>query len=179
MLDIKDLDQSTSLSPLLLFHQLSYPLFPTPVWPDWAIYCTLGNFSKPVATIILPTFLGNFCKAVKIFIVPVKSFLGNFFRHLVNFYWSHCPLPPLCLWHFISLIKFHWITSAKIGLNLNSVVVLVYAFALGLLHSILQANDPTTMELFNSMKWPSGLAQKSNMYGGLSCIWSINFLGTL
>ena len=24
------------------------------VWPDWAIYDTLGNFSKPVATIILP-----------------------------------------------------------------------------------------------------------------------------
>ena len=24
------------------------------VWPDWAIYCTLGDFSKPVATIILP-----------------------------------------------------------------------------------------------------------------------------
>ena len=41
-----------------------------PVCPDWAIYCTLGNFSKPVATIILaksPTFLGNFCKCVKIF----------------------------------------------------------------------------------------------------------------
>ena len=33
------------------------------VWPDWAIYWTLGNFSKSVATISLhksPTFLGNF-----------------------------------------------------------------------------------------------------------------------
>ena len=32
------------------------------MWPDWAIYCTLGNFSKPTATIIfpkLPTFLGS------------------------------------------------------------------------------------------------------------------------
>ena len=41
-----------------------------PVWPDWAIYCTLGKFSKQVATIILlksPTFLGSFCKGVKIF----------------------------------------------------------------------------------------------------------------
>ena len=40
------------------------------VWPDWAVYCTLGNFSKLVASIILPkspTFLGNFCKGVKIF----------------------------------------------------------------------------------------------------------------
>ena len=51
-----------------------------PVWPDWAIYCTLGNFSKPVATIILPkspTFLGNFCKS---FIFLVKSLLVNFWR---------------------------------------------------------------------------------------------------
>ena len=40
------------------------------VWPDWAIYWTLGNFSKPVAAISLPktlTFLGNFCKGVKLF----------------------------------------------------------------------------------------------------------------
>ena len=32
-------------------------------------FCTLGNHSKPVATIILaksPTYLGNFCKGVKI-----------------------------------------------------------------------------------------------------------------
>ena len=41
-----------------------------PVWPDWAIFWTLGNFSKPLATINLPkspTFLGNFCKGVKIY----------------------------------------------------------------------------------------------------------------
>ena len=33
------------------------------VWPDWAIYWTLGHFSKPFATIYLPkspTFLGYF-----------------------------------------------------------------------------------------------------------------------
>ena len=45
----------------------SWPL--SSVWPDSAIYWTLGNFSKPVATISLPkspTFLGNFCKGVKI-----------------------------------------------------------------------------------------------------------------
>ena len=41
-----------------------------PVWPDWEIYWTLGNFSKPLATINLPkspTFLGNFFKVVKIY----------------------------------------------------------------------------------------------------------------
>ena len=39
------------------------------VWPDWAIYWTSGNFLKPLATINLPqspSFLGNFCKGVKI-----------------------------------------------------------------------------------------------------------------
>ena len=55
---------------------------------------TLGNFLdfgqllKPLATIKLPespTFLGNFCKVSKSFIFPVKSFLGNFYRHLAIF----------------------------------------------------------------------------------------------
>ena len=37
------------------------------VWPDWLIYWTFGNFSKPVATISLPkspTILGNFCAKI-------------------------------------------------------------------------------------------------------------------
>ena len=40
-----------------------------PVWQHWAVYWTLGNFLKALATINLPkspTFLGNFCKGVKI-----------------------------------------------------------------------------------------------------------------
>ena len=40
------------------------------VWPDWALYRTLDNFLKPLATINLPqfpTFVGNFCKGVKIY----------------------------------------------------------------------------------------------------------------
>ena len=56
------------------------------MWPDWAIYSTLGNFSKPLATINLPkslTFLGNFCNVSKSLILLVKSFLATF-------YWSHC-----------------------------------------------------------------------------------------
>ena len=63
------------------------------VQPYWAIYCTLGTFSKFKSTIKkpkLPTCLGNFCKGVKIFIFLVKSFLSNFYRHLATFYWSHC-----------------------------------------------------------------------------------------
>ena len=60
---------------LILFSILIKSFLPNivacqPVRPDWAIYRTLGNISEPVATISLPkplTFLGNFCKGVKIF----------------------------------------------------------------------------------------------------------------
>ena len=51
------------------------------VRPDWAIYWTLGNFLKPLATIIVPkssTFLGNFVRVSKSIIFLLKSFLGNF-----------------------------------------------------------------------------------------------------
>ena len=59
-------------------------------------FCTLGNFLKPVATIILPklpTFEAIFVKVSKSFDFLVKSFLGRFNRHLATFYWSHCSGP--------------------------------------------------------------------------------------
>ena len=62
------------------------------MWPDWAIYSTLDNFSNPATTIILPklpTILCNFSKGVKSFICLMKSFLGNFYWHLATFYRSH------------------------------------------------------------------------------------------
>ena len=45
--DLTSLSHTHSLYLFLSLHHLSA------VWPDWSIYCTLGNFSKPVATIIL------------------------------------------------------------------------------------------------------------------------------
>ena len=53
------------------------------MWPDWALYYTLGNFSKPVEKIILPkspTFLANLCKVVKIFHFAREIILGNFLQ---------------------------------------------------------------------------------------------------
>ena len=71
-----------------------------PVWPDWAIYWTLGNFLKPFATNNLPkspTFLGIFCKCVKIFnfssVINFGQLLqtfGNFFLVTLN---SALPTP--------------------------------------------------------------------------------------
>ena len=51
-----------------------------PVWPDWAIYWTLGNFLKPLATITLSkssTFLGNFCKGVKLYHFSLEIIFGH------------------------------------------------------------------------------------------------------
>ena len=50
------------------------------VWPDLAIYCTLGNFLKRLATINLPkspTFLGNFWKGVKIYHFSTEIIFGQ------------------------------------------------------------------------------------------------------
>ena len=50
------------------------------LWPDWAIFWTLGNFLRPFATINLPessTFLGNFCKGVKIIHFSCEIIFGQ------------------------------------------------------------------------------------------------------
>ena len=60
-----------------------------PVRPDWAIYWTLGNNSKPVATIILPklpTLLGNFCKVAKIFHFSSEIIFGQLLQTFGDFY---------------------------------------------------------------------------------------------
>ena len=62
------------------------------VCPDLAIFCFLGKHSKPVATIILrksPSLLCNFSKGVKIIRFSSEIILGNFYRHLAIFFWSH------------------------------------------------------------------------------------------
>ena len=65
---------------------------PQPVWPDWAIYWTLGNFLKPLATINLPkspTFFGNFCKGVKIYHFSSEIVFGQLLKTFGDFFWSH------------------------------------------------------------------------------------------
>ena len=59
------------------------------VWPDWAIYWTLGNFSKPLSTINLPkspTFKGNFSKWVKIFNFSNEIIFGQLLQTFGNFF---------------------------------------------------------------------------------------------
>ena len=77
---------------LSLCHMYS-PSYSHSVRPDWAIYWTLGNFSKPLATINLPnslTFLGNFCKGVKIYHFSSDIIFGELYRYLAIFFRSHC-----------------------------------------------------------------------------------------
>ena len=95
------------------------------VWPDWVNYCTLGNFSKPMATIILPklpTLLGNFLKMTKSFMFPVESFLGNFYRHLVTFYWSHCTSAKISskkLRKWLRVISYQFSSNLILALSRN------------------------------------------------------------
>ena len=46
------------------------------VWPDWAIYCTFGNFSKPIA-INCPHFWSFLGKCVKMFIFCWEIIFGQ------------------------------------------------------------------------------------------------------
>ena len=53
-----------------------------PVWPDWAISWTLGNFLRPLETNNLPqsfTFLSNFCEGVKIYNFSSENNFGQLF----------------------------------------------------------------------------------------------------
>ena len=57
--------------------------------PDWAIYWTLGNFLKPLASINLPkslTFLGNFCKGVKIYHFYIEIIFRKLLQTFGDFY---------------------------------------------------------------------------------------------
>ena len=52
------------------------------------IYCTLGNFSKPVVIIILSKssiIIGNFCKGVKIFLFSSGIIFGQLLKTFGDF----------------------------------------------------------------------------------------------
>ena len=81
---------SNVLNNLFVRNTTSHPLA---VWPDWAIYWTLGEFLNTLATINLsksPTFLGNFCKHVEIFHFTREIIFGQLLQTFGDFYWSHC-----------------------------------------------------------------------------------------
>ena len=66
-------------------------------------FIELGNFLKHLATINLPkspTFLGNFCKNVKIFNFSSEIIFGQILLKFGDFFWSHCEsytTKKLCL----------------------------------------------------------------------------------
>ena len=91
----------------------------TSVWPDWAIYCTLGNFSKPVATIILPklpTFLGNFCNGVKIFHFSSGIIFVQLLLTFGDFYTGHTA----CHGHYQ---RDHNVSMLNYNLNYNTIPI--------------------------------------------------------
>ena len=52
-----------------------------------------------------PHFYAIFGKVSKPFIFLMKSFLGNFYRHLATFYWSHCR--KVTVFHLVLPLP-HW-----------------------------------------------------------------------
>ena len=97
------------------------------VWPYWAIYCTLGNHSKPLATINLPkspTFLDNFCNGVKFYHFSSEIIFGQFLLAFGDFF-----LVTLMVRVSITAgraVKYHvgmtpgipaWLTSCLTGLD--------------------------------------------------------------
>ena len=82
------------LSTTVLF-LLPFPSVSEPVWPDWAIFCTLGNFLKPLATINLPkslTFLGNFYKVAKMYDFSCEIIFGQFLWTFGYFFSGHTEI---------------------------------------------------------------------------------------
>ena len=67
---------------LIILDYLNAHIYLTPVWPDWAIFALWATFSSLWQQLICP----NLPKSL---IFLVKSFLGNFYRHLAIFFWSH------------------------------------------------------------------------------------------
>ena len=55
--------------------------------PDWAIFSLWATFKACGNNyfVQIAHIVGNVCKGNKIFHFQVKSFLGNFYRHLVTF----------------------------------------------------------------------------------------------
>ena len=76
-----------------------------PVWPYWTIYCTLGNFSKSVATINFAQNCPHFYAIYVIFHFSSESFLANCYRNLAPLT-GHTDNNPLGLGCSLLLFNF-------------------------------------------------------------------------
>ena len=85
---------------------------PQSAWPDWAIYWTLGYFLNPLATINLPkyhTFLGNFCKGVKIFNFSSEIIFGQLLWTFGDFSGhTAATMPNYCRLLIYDILELHW-----------------------------------------------------------------------
>ena len=95
------------------------------VWPDWAIYWTLGNFLNPLAAINLsksPTFLDNFWKGVKIYHFSSEIILGQIYRHLAIFSGRTGDFTTI-KWEIGRCNKFPFLLEFKISHSRTALVV--------------------------------------------------------
>ena len=111
-------------------------LFHFKIWSRWTwqqcdqigrfIWATFRSLWQQVVCPNLPHSQAIFVKVSKSLIFLVKSFLGNFYRHLANFYWSHWTWQGLFCSLSLSHVNNIWVnksssnvfgkcTTAKIG----------------------------------------------------------------
>ena len=64
------------------------------IWRFIWLWATFQSLWKQFICPNLPHSYTIFVKVSKSLIFLVKSFLGNFYRHLATFYWSHCSKKP-------------------------------------------------------------------------------------
>ena len=69
----------------------------------WQLFKACGNsyFAK------IANILGNYCKGVHF---SSGIILGNFYRNLATFYWSHCYIPMPC----IIIFYFSWLKCLRV-----------------------------------------------------------------
>ena len=87
------------------------------MWPDWAIFSTLGNHSKPVPTIILPkspTLLGNFCKGVKIIHFSSEIIFRETFIDFWRFLFGHTAVSHLNYIPIFLIVFIYWMFTRKL-----------------------------------------------------------------
>ena len=83
----------------------------------WRFIGLLASFQSQWQQLIcpnLPHSQATFCKGVEIFHFSSEIILGNFYRHLAIFFWSHCLQGKRVI---ILYSSFFWKTCAKNGNN--------------------------------------------------------------
>ena len=91
---------------------------------------------------------GNFCKGVKIFHFSNGFILGNFYRHLATFYWSHCSHPL-----YLGICTTHTTNDIQVGIILKQTLSLFLFQSISTYHKYSKAHTLHSQSLFQSCSY--------------------------